>query len=148
MFERKINNAELWLKIRKLRELINQTPNFKKRACFECGKDLNIYDFLSDNLEFTAGYVLDMWQNALFEFFCCECFKILKKDEIMLIEKEIKTRYCSNCNIPINIFKFSNEYRHLKISELKEYWLIPDSKIFCSRLCEKKFYSSKDKKKF
>jgi hypothetical protein len=34
MFDRKINNDEL---IRKLRELINQNHDFKKRACFEYG---------------------------------------------------------------------------------------------------------------
>jgi len=37
MFDRKINNAELMLKIRKLRELTNQNHDFKKRACFEYG---------------------------------------------------------------------------------------------------------------
>jgi len=146
MFGKELNNAALWLKIQKLRELINETDNFKKRVCWECGKDLNIYDFLSDNLEYTAGYILNLWQDSLFEYFCCECFKNLKKDEIQLIERELKTRYCFNCKSPLDIYKFSKEYKFLKIKELKEIWLNLNSQIFCSRFCEKLFFRTKKKK--
>jgi len=145
MFGKELNNAELWLKIQKLRELINETENFKKRKCWECGKDLNIYDFLSDNLEYTAGYILNLWQDSLFEFFCCECFKDNKKDELELIDRELKSRICLNCNSPIDIYKFSKDYMFLKISKLKEIWLNIESPIFCSRFCEKFYYRIKKK---
>ena len=50
MFFKKLNNAGLWDKIQKLRELIKAEKYFKKRTCWNCNKDLNIYDFLSDNI--------------------------------------------------------------------------------------------------
>ena len=145
MFGKELNNAELWLKIQKLRELINETNNFKKRQCWECSKDLNIYDFLSDNLEYTAGYILNLWQDSLFEFFCCDCFKDLKRDELTKIERNLKTRHCLNCNSAINIYQFSKEYKALKIQKIEEVWLNLASPIFCCRLCEKLYLRSMKK---
>ncbi len=143
MFLKKLNNSEMWKKIQVLRDLIKNEKSFKKRVCWNCKKDLNIYDFLSDNLEFTAGYVLSLWQYSIFEFHCCECFKNLKREELEIIERELKNRYCLNCKTIIDIYKFSKEYNALKIQELKEVWLNPNSNIFCSGFCEKQYYRIK-----
>jgi len=61
MFYKKLNNASLWDKIQKLREQIKLEPYFKSRSCWKCGKDLNIYDFMSDNLHYTPEYILKLW---------------------------------------------------------------------------------------
>ena len=78
---RKINNASLWKKIKQLREYLKETKDFKKRVCFGCGKSLNIYDFLSDNVELEPDYILKLWQTPILEFHCCECFKNLKQTD-------------------------------------------------------------------
>ena len=145
MFGKELNNAELWLKIQKLRELINETKDFKKRKCWECEKDLNIYDFLSGSLEYTAGYILNLWQDSLYEFFCCECFKNHKIDELTNIERNLKTRSCLNCNSPMSVYQFSKEYKALKIEKIEEVWLNLDTRIFCCRLCEKLYFRSMKK---
>jgi len=148
MWYRKLNNAQLWNKIQTLRDLIKEQNNFKKRVCWQCKKDLNIFDFLSDNLEFTAGYILMLWQSPLFEFHCCTCFKELKRDELEKIERELKSRTCRNCDSQIDIFKFSQEYNALKIKELEDLWLDLDSVIFCSGFCETQYYKVKKKRGF
>jgi hypothetical protein len=61
MYFKKINNATLWSKIQKLRELIALEPKFKKRNCWKCGEELNVFDFLSDNVEFSPEYLLQLW---------------------------------------------------------------------------------------
>ncbi|MBA7519632.1 hypothetical protein ES705_11712 [subsurface metagenome] len=82
MYYRKLNNAIMWKNIQKLREFIKLEPNFKDRMCWNCSKDLNIYDFLSDNVDFTPEYILKLWQTPILEFHCCECFRNLKIDEL------------------------------------------------------------------
>jgi len=79
MFFKKLNSAELWDKIQKLRDLIKREPSFKQRKCWNCCKDLNIYDFISDNVKFTPEYILKLWQTAFLEFHCCECYRELEK---------------------------------------------------------------------
>jgi hypothetical protein len=98
MFNKKINNAVLWDKIQKLRELIKLETEFKERICWNCGKDLNIYDFMSDNVYYTPEYILRLWQASVLQFHCCECFKNLKMDELKSIEQELGKRYCFFCN--------------------------------------------------
>lgn len=143
MFFKKINNADLWNKIKTLRELIKEEKIFKRRSCWNCKKDLNIFDFLSDNLEYSAEEILNLWQNPILEFHCCECFKYLKIHELKAAEKIIKTRTCLNCNSSIDIYKFSKEYDGLKILELKKAWLDNSFSIFCSGFCEKHYYKVK-----
>ncbi len=140
MYYKKINSADLWNKIRLLRELIKNKKNFKKRSCWACKRDLNIFDFLSDNVEFSATYIFYLWQNSILEFHCCECFKFLKIEEIKLIERELKTRNCPNCNAVIDIYKFVKIHDYLKIKELKEFWLNLNAQVFCDRLCQRKYY--------
>jgi len=120
--------------------------NFKKRSCWACGKDLNIYDFLSDNLEFTPEYILKLWQLSILEFHCCECFKELKINEIEKIEKQLEVRYCSNCNTPIDIYSYSRSHNYLKIKELSELWLDEQQLIFCTRLCERSYFQKRKEK--
>lgn len=146
MFYKKLNNSDLWKKIQTLRGLIKEQRDFKKRVCWQCKRDLNIYDFLSDNLEYTAGYILDLWQKKLFEFHCCSCFKQLKREELEKIERELKLRTCFNCNKILDIFAFSKEYNALKIKEIEETWLNPEFSVFCSRLCEKLYYKRRKKR--
>ncbi len=143
MFYKKLNNSDLWKKIQTLRGLIKEQKNFKKRVCWKCKKDLNVFDFLSDNLEYTAGYILNLWQNELFEFHCCSCFKYLKREELMMIERELKSRTCFHCDKTLDIFAFSKEYDALKIKEIEETWLNPEFTLFCSRLCEKQYYKKR-----
>ena len=145
MFFRKINNAALWDKIQKLRLYIKSIKNFRKRVCFSCQKPLNIYDFLSDNLEFTPEYILRLWQTSVLEFHCCECFKYLKMDEMKEIEEQLKTRYCTFCKNPIDLYKYTKDNSYLKIHELKDFWLSKNSFIFCNNLCQRKYYQSKKK---
>ncbi|MBD3340776.1 MAG: hypothetical protein GF353_16835 [Candidatus Lokiarchaeota archaeon] len=95
---------------------------------------------MSDNLEFTAGYILDLWQNNLYEFFCCDCFKGLKKQEMEVIERELKYRSCLYCDKTIDIYEFSKLHDYLKIKELKEMWLNENTLIFCNKICERKYF--------
>ena len=69
-----LNNFEYWWDFYK--------KYFKKRTCWNCRKDLNIYDFLSDNVNFTPEYTLKLWQTPILEFHCCECFRYLKIHEL------------------------------------------------------------------
>ncbi len=140
MFFRKLNNPDLWKKIQQLRELIKLEKDFKTRKCWSCGKELNIYDFISDNIEFTPEYTLKLWQSNLLEFHCCECFKNLKSDELKKIEQQLEKRECSYCKHAINLFNYSKENLYLKITELKEIWLNKNSEMFCSNLCQLKYY--------
>jgi hypothetical protein len=140
MYVRKLNNAAMWDKIQKLRYLIKLESKFKKRVCWKCGKDLNIYDFLSDNVDFTPEYILKLWQTPILEFHCCECFRNLKVDELKRIEQELKTRVCLNCNTSMNIYKFSKLHNYLKIHELRTLWLDENFKVFCDNLCQRKYY--------
>ena len=119
---------------------------FKKRSCWACGKDLNIYDFLSDNLEFTPEYILKLWQLPILEFHCCECFKELKINEIEKVEKQLIVRYCSYCNSSIDIYNFSRSNKYLKIKELSELWLDEQQLIFCTRLCERSYFQKRKEK--
>jgi len=130
----------MWKKIQKLRELIKLEYNFKERSCWNCSKDLNIYDFLSDNVDFTPEYILKLWQTPILEFHCCECFKSLKIDELKNIEQELPTRICLNCHALIDIYKFSKFHDYLKIHELKKYWLDSKFNIFCDNLCQRKYF--------
>ena len=141
MFFRKINNAQLWEKIQKLRLFIKVIENFKIRECYSCGKSLNIFDFLSDNLEFSPEYVLKLWQNPILEFHCCECFKYLKIDEMKKIENILEKRRCEFCKKPIDLYKYSKDNSYLKIHELKTIWLNEHSPIFCDNLCKRKYYN-------
>ncbi|MFX1382665.1 MAG: hypothetical protein ACFFBP_09470 [Promethearchaeota archaeon] len=140
MYFRKINNATLWEKIKKLRSFIQETQNFKKRTCFGCGKSLNIYDFLSDNLEFSPEYILKLWQAPMLEFHCCECFKYLKIHELKQIEKLLPFRNCEKCNSQIDLYKYGKTNNYLKIHELKSIWLNQSNPIFCDNFCQKKYY--------
>ena len=140
MYHRKINNAAMWKKIQKLRELIKMESNFKERVCWNCSKDLNIYDFLSDNVDFTPEYILKLWQTPILEFHCCECFRNLKIDELKKIEQELPTRICLKCNALIDIYKFSKFHNYLKIHELRKLWLDKNFKIFCDNLCQLKYF--------
>ncbi|TFG09110.1 MAG: hypothetical protein EU539_00300 [Promethearchaeota archaeon] len=144
MFFRKLNNSDLWNKIKILREYIKKLgAAFKQRACWSCGRSLNIYDFLSDNLEFSPEHVLKLWQNPILEFHCCKCFKELKINEIEKIEIQLEFRNCSNCNNSIDIYSFSRAHNYLKIKELNDLWLNEEKLIFCSRICERKYYRKK-----
>ncbi|MBN1800560.1 MAG: hypothetical protein JW891_03590 [Candidatus Lokiarchaeota archaeon] len=143
MFFRKLNNSQLWEKIKKLRELVQETDNFKDRKCYACEKSLNIYDFLSDNLEFAPEHVLDLWQSPFLEFHCCECFKYLKFHELEAIEELVKARECAFCDNTIDLFKFGKDHSYLKIHELKEEWLNLLKPIFCDNLCQRKYYKEK-----
>ena len=143
MFFKKINNAELWDKIQNVRELIRKTPDFKRRVCWKCGKDLNIYDFLSDNLEYDALGIFELWQNSLLEFHCCDCFKELKINDLRRIERDLKTRKCGYCNAVIDLYKFARTHNYLKIEELKEEWLHLEQPIFCNKICQRKYLKIK-----
>ena len=136
MFFKKLNNAGLWEKIQKLRELIKSEKLFRKRTCWnhDCKKDLNIYDFLSDNMNFTPEYILKLWQNPILQFHCCECFKYLKIHEFKKIERELSTRDCLFCKAPMDVYKFSKLNDYLKINA--------DYKIFCDNLCQRKYYKT------
>ncbi|MHA1915429.1 MAG: hypothetical protein ACW986_07895 [Promethearchaeota archaeon] len=140
MYFRKLNNATLWEKIQKLRNLIRFENDFKQRTCWKCGKELNIYDFLSDNVELTPEYIMKLWQTPILEFHCCECFKNLKSDEIDAIEQELDTRNCLFCNSQIYLDKFSKYNNYLKIHELKQVWLDQNKPVFCNNLCQKQHY--------
>ncbi len=142
MYYRKLNNATMWHNIQKLRVLIKAEKYFRRRICwnFNCKKDLNIYDFLSDNIDFTPEYILKLWQAPILEFHCCECFKYLKIHEFKKIEQELPTRICLNCNSLIDIYKFSKFHNYLKIHELRTLWLDSHFKIFCDNLCQRKYY--------
>lgn len=129
----------MWSKIKKLREFIKLSKNFKKRTCWQCGKDLNIYDFLSDNLEYTADEIFILWQTPLLEFHCCECFKNLKIHELEQIERELKNRYCSYCNNVIDLYNYSKKNNYLKIHELKSLWLNKKNNLFCNPICRRKY---------
>ncbi|MFX1455689.1 MAG: hypothetical protein ACFFDB_09975 [Promethearchaeota archaeon] len=142
MYYRKLNNADMWKKIQELRDLIKLTFNFKERRCWNCGKDLNIYDFLSDNINFSPEYILKLWQTPILEFHCCDCFRNLKSDELKKIEQDLPTRICLNCNALIDINKFSKYYNYLKIYELRNLWLDPHFKTFCDNLCQRKYYKT------
>ena len=107
MFFKKINNADLWEKIQKLRTILKSENDFKERICWRCSKELNIYDFLSDNLDYSAQDIIELWQNPYLEFHCCTCFKDLKIKLLEDIERDLRIRLCSNCNFPIDIYKFS-----------------------------------------
>jgi hypothetical protein len=139
IFYRKINNAQLWDKIQKLRELIKSSKTFKKRVCWKCGKELNIYDFLSDNVEYTPKAIFKLWQNPLLEFHCCECFKLLKSHELQAIENISKTRKCLYCGKKIDLYTYNKRNNYLKIYELKEIWQDPKAEIFCDSLCRKRY---------
>jgi hypothetical protein len=140
MYYKKLNNGAMWKNIQILRGLIKLEPNFKERVCWNCNKDLNIYDFLSDNVDFTPEYILKLWQTPILEFHCCECFKNLKIDELEKIEQELPTRICLNCHAVIDIYKFSKYHDYLKIHELKKYWLDSKFNIFCDNLCQRKYF--------
>jgi len=140
LFFKKLNNADMWDKIQKLRELIKAEKYFKKRTCWNCSKELNIYDFLSDNVDFTPEYILKLWQTSILEFHCCECFRYLKINELKSIERELSERKCLFCETPIDIYKFSKFHNYLKIYEIKNLWLDPNFKIFCNNLCQRKYY--------
>jgi hypothetical protein len=143
MFFRKINNATLWEKITQLRKYIQAIKDFKTRNCFGCGKSLNIYDFLSDNLEFSPEYILKLWQTPVLEFHCCECFKYLKIDELKKIEEILDTRECKFCDNSINLYKYAKDNSYLKIHELKNEWLNLRKPIFCDNLCQRKYFKIK-----
>jgi NAD-dependent SIR2 family protein deacetylase len=142
MYYKKINDATLWRKIQKLRELITLEPNFNKRRCWKCGKELNIYDFLSDNVGFSPEYLLRLWQSTILEYHCCECFKSLKASELDRIQHNLDYRKCKFCATPISLFKFSKDNPYLKISELKDVWLNEKNLIFCDNLCKRKFFKN------
>lgn len=142
MYFRKLNNATLWNKIQQLRKIIRFEPNFKGRTCWNCGKELNIYDFLSDNVELEPEYIMKLWQTPILEFHCCECFRNLKSSELKKIEQELPTRICLNCNAVIDIYKFSKFHNYLKIHELKRHWLDIKFKIFCDNFCQRKYYKT------
>ncbi|MFX0034615.1 MAG: hypothetical protein ACFE9I_03110 [Candidatus Hermodarchaeota archaeon] len=142
MFFKKLNNAGLWDKIQKLRELIKVEQHFKKRICWNCKKDLNIYDFLSDNVNLTPEYILRLWQTHILEFHCCECFRYLKIHELKNIEKELSERNCLFCETPMDIYKFSKFHSYLKIHEIKALWLDTNFQVFCDNLCQRKYYKT------
>ena len=142
MFLKKLNNAGLWDKIQKLRELIKVEKYFQKRTCWNCSKDLNIYDFLSDNVNFTPEYILKLWQSSILEFHCCECFRYLKIHEFKKIEQELNERKCLFCEASIDIYKFSKIHNYLKIHELRNLWLDNNFQIFCDNLCQRKYYKT------
>ncbi|TXT63199.1 MAG: hypothetical protein BAJALOKI1v1_770017 [Promethearchaeota archaeon] len=139
MFFRKLNNQELWDKINQLRTTIRTTEDFKKRVCWQCGKELNIYDFLSDNIEYSAAQIFKLWQSPLLEFHCCDCFKLLKKNKLQAIADQQKTRECNYCNNEIDIYRYAKINNYLKIHELKAVWLNPKIEVFCNSICRKRF---------
>jgi DNA-directed RNA polymerase subunit RPC12/RpoP len=142
MYFKKINNATLWRKIQKLRELIALESNFSKRSCWKCGKELNIYDFLSDNVGFSSEYLLKLWQSPILEYHCCECYKSLNTSELDKIQQILDYRSCEYCSKQISFFKFSEDNSYLKIHELKEVWLNEKKPLFCDNLCKRKFFKN------
>jgi hypothetical protein len=142
MFFKKLNNASLWDKIQKLRELIKLETNFKRRTCWKCRKDLNIYDFISDNVHYSPEYILKLWQASILEFHCCECFRNLKKNELEEIEKILESRKCEYCKKSIDLYKFSRINNYLKIYEIRTLWLDEKYKIFCDNLCKRRYHKA------
>ncbi|MFW9773367.1 MAG: hypothetical protein ACFFBY_07065 [Promethearchaeota archaeon] len=143
MLHEKLNNADLWNKIHKLREIVKSMDNFKTRTCWSCNRELNIYDFLSDNIELTLDYLLKLWQMDVIQFHCCDCFKKLKIRELEKIYSDLNSRFCSFCEKPLNIYDYSRYYNYLKIGEIKSIWLDQNSKIFCDKICLRKYYNIK-----
>ena len=144
MYYRKLNNAAMWKNIQKLRDLIKAEKYFRRRSCWNsnCKKSLNVYDFLSDNLNLTPEYILKLWQNPILQFHCCECFKYLKIHELKKIEKECESRECLFCKKTMDLYKFSKLNDYLKIYEIKTLWLNADYKLFCDNLCQRKYYKT------
>jgi NAD-dependent SIR2 family protein deacetylase len=139
MFFRKLNNQELWDKIKQLRAIIRRTQDFKQRICWKCGKDLNIYDFLSDNIEYSAEQIFKLWQSSLLEFHCCDCFKSLKRGKLDQIANQKQFRRCNYCKSEVDIYDYAKIHNYLKIHELRSMWLNPKSEIFCDSICRRKF---------
>ncbi len=143
MLFRKLNNATLWEKINKLRALIKTLDNFKKRTCWNCGYELNIYDFLSSNIEFSPEYLLKLWQTPFIELKCCNCFKDVKLQELERMHNLVPDRTCEYCGKVINIYQYSRYYNYLKINELKSIWFNNNEKVFCNKICLRKYYNIK-----
>ena len=59
--------------------------SIKERFCWNCKRELDLMDYLSECSKKDYFYKLDLWQNDKIEFYCCACFK----------EKQIE-----NLNIP------------------------------------------------
>jgi uncharacterized CHY-type Zn-finger protein len=90
---------------------------------------------MSDNVSFSPEYIIKLWQTPILEFYCFDCFRDLKRDELEKIEVELAERKCLYCGRTINIYQFSKIYNYLKIYELKNIWLNPHFKVFCDNLC-------------
>jgi len=132
----------MWKKIQELRELIKQKESagsFKERKCWRCGKKLNIYDFLSDNIEFSAEQILSLWQSNILEFHCCDCFKLLKNDELENLARKKQNRFCAFCKKEFDVYWYSKLNNYLKIYEIAEVWLNEKLDVFCSKLCRMKY---------
>ena len=46
----------------------------KERCCWKCKCDLDFWDYISQSSENEFEYMIELWQNANIEFYCCECF--------------------------------------------------------------------------
>lgn len=140
MLYKKLNNSNLWKKIIELREMLKTQDNFKSRTCWHCKKELNIFDFLSDNLDYLTDEILKLWQNSILEFYCCDYFKKIKIEELAGNERLNRTRLCSSCRRPLTLEEFARFHNYLKINELKSYWADDSSLIFCNKLCHRRYF--------
>ena len=47
----------------------------KARNCFECGKQLDWFDFKLQNFHLSHDYLIKLWNHDAIQLYCCECFK-------------------------------------------------------------------------
>ncbi|MBD3254564.1 MAG: GTP-binding protein [Candidatus Lokiarchaeota archaeon] len=52
------------------------------RKCWKCNRSLYYYEFCDTNLSnFSEERLLELWENNHIEFYCCACYKELKKNK-------------------------------------------------------------------
>jgi ribosome biogenesis GTPase A len=67
----------------------DKRKHYDTRQCWKCEKSLNFDDFHSTNRSLGKKIAIKLWQNPLYEFFCCSCFRQEEMKRYEVIRKRI-----------------------------------------------------------
>jgi tetratricopeptide (TPR) repeat protein len=71
------------------------------KYCWRCKKPLDFEEFNEVNLNLPEEKVLELWNNPLLQFFCCDCYITLIRRDVKRIlsnQEEYKSALKSNFN--------------------------------------------------
>lgn len=122
-----------------------------EHKCPNCGRELNWNEFLKSNKnKYSLKQIEKFWNSQYLQFYCCTCYKKLRKIDLFKLSKLNEYKNCSKCNAKIDIEEYYNTYSTFSIDYLINSWIRNDLLILCQNCykeIQRKDFIKKNRKK-